>query len=223
MADTDVRDALRDHSRARTPGISWTPRSIRDVHGFERLADYAGSIGARPPYRSRHRATRSEDVSRAGVSGCLCPRGNSWLARRRELRGAGRGPAERAVGAGRGARAAPHRQPVDGIPQSRSRSQEDLTRRYEELIAHCSRARTPRAGTRVSALLERDGPRCGRNAGREAILRWSPTDGLWRWAVAGLGGAGGRRALGSLSASPIRSRFHPHVADRRMHSRHPLG
>ena len=40
-------------------------------------------------------------------------------ARRRELRGAGGGPAERAVGARRGARAAPHRQPVGGVLQSR--------------------------------------------------------------------------------------------------------
>ena len=66
-----------------------------------------------------------------GLRACPC------RARRRELRGAGRRPAERAVGAGR--RAASN----TAATASRRRSaisiaiaQEDLTRRYEELCAH---------------------------------------------------------------------------------------
>ena len=80
-------------------------------------------VGLHRHERARHhdcrRRARASALSLpAGILGLrACPCG----ARRRELRGAGRGPAECAVGARRRAAGASQRQPVGGIPQSRPR------------------------------------------------------------------------------------------------------
>ena len=95
----------------------------------------AGSRGDLPPGASAgpdgivrlHRGRRSRrHHRRPGVRWPALPlpaavlrlRARPCRARRRELRRAGRGVAERAVGAGRRSRAASHRQPFGGLPQS---------------------------------------------------------------------------------------------------------
>ena len=92
----------------------------------------------------RHGRSRRQHRRRAARSSALSlPAGLLGLgtrpcrARRRELRGAGRGIAECAVGARPRAAAAPQRQPVGRLPQSRSTTRrQDQTRRYEALCAH---------------------------------------------------------------------------------------
>ena len=98
---------------------------------------------------------------------------------RRELRGAGRGPAERALGAGWRAARAPQRQPVGGVPQSRRRCARGLDLALQRAVRalpdgadaqqpgrgprerlHRERARTPQErGARRAAAARRCGVR----------------------------------------------------------------
>ena len=117
------------------PGVRRTlERRIRAWRAVQRpragchLPAGAPARPARPVRLHRHGQARHHDRRAAArpsalplPPGILRLRARPCRPWRRELRGAGRGPAERAVDAGRCARAASQRQLVGGLPQSGSR------------------------------------------------------------------------------------------------------